>query len=469
MAVLGVVLAMMLFSLGLLKEGSVAQPGDPTSCEATTSYMEAEKLQFEYKLPGLLSIDVERLQEQIDTLSLLSDDPSPLVTRILFTATDLAARRYVKSLMEAAGLEVNEDAIGNIYGRWQGHESLLPGVLTGSHTDAIPHAGKYDGVVGVLGAIEAIAALKASGFVPKRSIEVIMFTSEEPTRFGFGCLGSRMMANVDGMVEKLTAAVDAEGLSFAEAAAAAAHPDALQSLSEVVLPKGSLSAFVELHIEQGPILEEEGISIGVVTAIAAPASLVVEFTGEGGHAGAQLMSNRTDAGLAAAELALVVERSVLESGAPDTVGTTGKVDLAPNAVNSVPRFAHIEIDVRDIDLERRDSVVTLIEVAAKEIAARRGVVLQKFQVVNADPPAQSGSAVVEAVESAAEQLGLGHRRMVSRAYHDALFMARIAPIGMIFIPCRGGVSHRPDEFASPEDIGNGVHVLALTLAALSLQ
>ncbi|GJP33742.1 hypothetical protein CLOM_g18261 [Closterium sp. NIES-68] len=414
---------------------------------------------------------VDRLQEQIDHLATFSNDEPPAVTRVLFTENDVKARDYVESLMRESGLIVRKDAIGNIFGRWEGSNESLPAVMTGSHTDAIPLAGKFDGVVGVLGAIAAVQALKSAGFSPHRPIEVLMFTSEEPTRFGIGCLGSRMLANQTGYVDRLLALQDKDGQPFAEAAAQAGFGEARDagSVAAVALGREQVGAFVELHIEQGPILEEKGEDIGIVTAIAAPATLMVDFSGGGGHAGALLMKHRNDAGLAAAELALAVEAAVLATKADDTVGTTGHLVLQPNAVNSVPRHAHMEIDIRDIDEARRDGVVSTVMGAARRIAARRGVKLERMELVNADPPARCSSMVTSAISSAVDELGLSHRRMVSRAYHDALFMARVAPTGMIFIPCRGGVSHRPDEFTSKANLANGVRVLALTLAKLSLQ
>lgn len=411
-------------------------------------------------------MDSLRLQQQIDELASLSDSPSPSVTRVLYTEADVAARRYIKNLMDAAGLIVREDGVGNIFGRWEGIDSAAPAIATGSHIDAIPFSGKYDGVVGVLGAIEAINTLNRSGFKPKRSLEVIMFTSEEPTRFGISCLGSRLLAGLPTMKPLLEIAVDSENTSFSEAAGVAGYDFSLETLLEVPLKEGMYSAFIELHIEQGPILEEEGIPIGIVTAIAAPASLKVDFKGNGGHAGAVLMPLRNDAGLAAAELALAVEKHVLATQSIDTVGTTGILDLHPRAINSIPSAAHLEIDVRDIDEERRNSVIQNIKTSASKIAERRGV-FSKFEVVNQDPPALSADLVVNSIESASQQLGLKYKHMISRAYHDSLFMARVAPMGMIFIPCYKGYSHRPDEFASIEDLSNGVKVLALSLLALS--
>ncbi|XP_019075785.1 ureidoglycolate hydrolase isoform X2 [Vitis vinifera] len=294
------------------------------------------------------SVDAQGLQKQIDELSNFSDTPSPSVTRILYSKMDVFARRYIKNLMGLSGLSIREDAVGNIFGRWEGYEPELTAVATGSHIDAIPYSGKYDGVVGVLGAIEAINVLRRSGFKPRRSLEVILFTSEEPTRFGISCLGSRLLAGNEALMKSLETVVDSQNISFFDAARAAGYANDEEDLPSVFLKKGSYSAFVELHIEQGPILEEEGISIGIVTAIAAPASIKVDFEGNGGHAGAVLMPNRNDAGLAAAELALAVEKHVLESGSIDTVGTVGILELHPGAINSIPSKSHLEIELFDI-------------------------------------------------------------------------------------------------------------------------
>ncbi|KAK8609986.1 hypothetical protein V6N13_093396 [Hibiscus sabdariffa] len=415
-----------------------------------------------------LSVDAQTLQKQIDELSTFSDAPAPSVTRILYTKNDVLARRYIKNLMGLAGLSVREDAVGNIFGRWDGYEPALTAVATGSHIDAIPYSGKYDGVVGVLGAIEAINALKRSGFKPKRSLEIILFTSEEPTRFGIGCLGSRLLAGAETLAEALKMMVDGQNISFLEAARSAGYARDEDDLSSVFLKKDSYSAFVELHIEQGPILEKEGISIGIVTNIAAPASVKVDFEGNGGHAGGVLMPERNDAGLAAAELTLAVEKHVMDSGSIDTVGTVGILELHPGAINSIPSKAHLKIDVRDIDEDRRNAVIEKIHNSAKLIAKKRKVTLSVFKIINQDPPAQSENSIIKAMEAASKELNLTRKYMVSRAYHDSLFMARISPMGMIFIPCYKGYSHKPEEYASPQDIENGVKVLALTLAKLSL-
>jgi len=237
-------------------------------------------------------------------------------------------------------------------------------------------------------------------------------------------------------------------------------------LASVRLQSGAYAGFVELHIEQGPILEQRGLAIGVVEKIAAPASLRLELTGVGGHAGAVLMPDRHDASLAGAEIALEVERAALNTGSPDTVGTTGVFRIEPGAVNSVPCRAVLEIDLRDTQLASRDAALRRIESDAAAICRRRGVKLQ-LERINADSPAICDAALIETIATSCRELNLSHTKIISRAYHDTLFMGQICPVSMIFIPCRGGVSHRPDEYSSPEQIAGGVAVLAETLRRLA--
>jgi ureidoglycolate amidohydrolase len=409
-----------------------------------------------------LMIDRERLATELDALGAISQEPPPVVTRVVFSEADVRGRDYVKGLCGEAGLTIREDAVGNTFARWPGVDPSLSPVGTGSHIDAIPNAGRFDGTVGVLGGLEAIRALARAGYRPLRSIELIIFTSEEPTRFGIGCLGSRLLS---GLLDPDAAAQfkDRDGTSLDQARSAAGFAG---PLSSVRLPRDHYSAFVELHIEQGPILEQRNIPLGVVMAIAAPASLKITVKGEGGHAGAVLMADRHDAFLAAAEIALAVEWNARCSGSPDTVGTVGVCDIFPGAVNSIPSRAQITIDIRDIDEARRDSVLRKIELASGDVARHRGVHVN-VELVNADPPAHCAPRVVDTLVQACETHNLPFERMISRAYHDSLFMSRIAPTAMLFIPCRGGVSHRPDEYASPDAIAQGTLVLAEALARLA--
>ena len=410
-----------------------------------------------------VTINDERLNREIDALAAFSADEAPAVTRVVFSEQDKQARAWLKDLCREADLEVREDAVGNSFARWHGSEAALPAVATGSHIDAIPHAGKFDGVVGVLGGLEAIRALRRTGFAPRRSLELVLFTSEEPTRFGIGCLGSRLLSgNLDAPIDH--GLIDPAGNSLAVLRSNAGFKGGLET---VRLPANYYSAFVELHIEQGPILEQQAIALGIVTNIAAPASYRIHIDGEGGHAGGQLMPGRRDALCAAAEIILAVEKAALATQAIDTVATVGICQVHPGAINSIPSHVQLAVDLRDTEEPRRNQVQQEIEAAGRQISVRRNVEV-RFELINADAPAASSPEIIAALKAACNTEKAAYLEMTSRAYHDSLFMARIAPVAMLFIPCRGGVSHRPDEFAKPEDIALGVQVLSRTLAALSL-
>ena len=413
--------------------------------------------------------DAARVVAELTQLAAFSDaaevppglpEPTTAVSRVVFTEPDLAARVWLTGLCEEAGLVVRVDPMGNAFARWGDPDA--PAVGTGSHIDAIPHSGMYDGTVGVLGGLEAVRALRRAGFSPAKPIELVLFTSEEPTRFGLGCSGSRVMAGAMDAAA-VGALRDAGGQSFDQARRAAGFSG---DLAGARLAPGRFCAFVELHTEQGPLLERDGLDVGVVTAIAAPLAAEFEVRGEGGHAGAVLMADRRDAVAAAAEMALAVEAAALGSGSADTVATVGAFAPHPGHANSIANRVRFTLDLRDTDGARRDAVAAEARRRLGEIAQRRGVGLTE-RVLNADPPAACDPRVVEAIEAAAAAAGLRARRMISRAYHDALFMARVCPTGMVFIPCRAGVSHRPDELATEAAIGGGVAVLARTLAALA--
>jgi ureidoglycolate amidohydrolase len=409
-----------------------------------------------------LEIDRNRLLSEIEALAAISDAEPPAVTRIVFTPADLKARAWMKARCEEAGLTVRHDAIGNTFARWSGLDPSAPVVGTGSHIDAIPNAGRYDGVVGVLGGLEAIRALQRCGVRPKHSIELLIFTAEEPTRFGIGCLGSRLLSGTlsPDAARKLT---DKDGASLEEVRARAGFAGELE---KVKLPGSYYKAFAELHIEQGPLLEREHLPLGIVTKIAAPASLRVVIDGSGGHAGGVLMLDRHDALCAAAELILAIEGAARTSGAIDPVATVGICEVFPGAVNSIPSQVRLSVDIRDTDLRRRDAGMQALETASRAISAKRGVSIHT-DLLNADAPGDCAPIVIDALSQSCSKHGLKYLSMVSRAYHDTLFIGRIAPVAMLFIPCRNGYSHRPDEFASPDDIGRGTLVLAETLATLA--
>src|SRR6202140_3299542 len=338
-----------------------------------------------------LPIDRDRLLSEIDALAAFSDAEAPAVTRIVFTPTDLKARAWLKARCEGIGLTVRQDAVGNAFARWNGSDSTAPVVGTGSHIDAIPNAGKYDGVVGVLGGLEAIRALRQNGFRPKHSIELLIFTSEEPTRFGIGCVGSRMLSG-SLSAEAARDLKDSEGDSLDQVRGKAGLRGDLES---VRLPREYYKAFIELHIEQGPQLESQRVPLGIVTSIAAPASLRMSIEGSGGHAGGVLMADRRDALCAAAELILAIENAARTSGARDTVATVGICEVFPGAVNSIPSRVRLSADIRDTDLKRRDGLIRQIEPASEALSAKRQVPIHP-EVLNADAPANCAPAVIEA-------------------------------------------------------------------------
>lgn len=403
------------------------------------------------------------LDDAIAELARFNDDPEAGgITREVYTPTYATALEWVAERMRAAGLQTRLDAVGNLFGRWAGAEPEAPVVITGSHVDTTLNAGAYDGVLGVLGAIEAVRALRERGAAPRRSIDVVAWAGEEP-RFGTGCVGSRAAA---GELERadLDRLVDRDGTSMARALTEAGFdPD---RLADARIDPAGVHALVELHIEQGIVLETHGEQVGVVTAIAAPHDFRLTFRGAATHAGATPMGLRRDALAGAAEAMVALERSARESPSATTVGTVGVLRARPGAINVVPGEVELDVDVRDSDLAAREQVVQAIVAAAREIGARRSLEVEVTPIVE-DVPVTCDADVVAAAQEACRELDLTFRLMTSGAYHDAMMMGRRVPVGMIFVPSAGGVSHHPDEYTSPDDLERGVRVLAGTLARLA--
>jgi hydantoinase/carbamoylase family amidase len=405
------------------------------------------------------------LEAAIERLAEFNDDPDGGgVTREVFTPTYRRALDWVDQRMRAAGMETRLDAFGNLWGRWAGRDADAPRVITGSHIDTTLNAGRYDGVLGVLGAIEAVRALHAEAFAPERSIEVVAFAGEEP-RFGTGCIGSRTLVGALGpdRAERLR---DRDGVSLADALRGFGL--APERIGEAQLDPATVNAFVELHIEQGLVLETHGEQIGVVTAIAAPHDFRLILRGAATHSGATPMALRRDALAGAAEVMTVLERLARESASGTTVGTVGVLRVRPGAINVVPGEVELDVDVRDSDLGAREAVVRGLLEAARRVAERRGLAVEVEPIVE-DTPVQCEPDVIAAAEEACEALGLSFRRMVSGAYHDAMILGAAVPIGMVFVPSRGGVSHHPDEYTAPEQLDAGVRVLARVLARLAAE
>lgn len=382
--------------------------------------------------------------------------------RLVFSDADWAACDHFAALMRQAGLAVRTDAWGNLIGRLDGTEPSAPAVATGSHLDTVPEGGNYDGGVGSVAGLGALMRLKARGRF-RHPLELIVFRGEESSRFGIHTMGSKAMSGM-ATVDAWQRLTDQTGIPLAQVLAGRGLD--LARLPEAVRRPGELKSFVEVHIEQCFVLEQAGIPIGVVEAIAAPIRLKLTVEGIASHSGATPMGKRRDALVTASHLVLAVEAEAKKRTERRIVGTVGILKIAPGALNVVPGRAELWVDVRGIDEASLAETAEAIVEAARRIAAREGTRVQ-VETVSADTPVPMDPAVIATIEGACRRLGYAFQRMPSGAGHDAMNMARIAPAGMIFIPCRGGISHNPDEYASPDDIVRGMDVLTETLATLA--
>jgi N-carbamoyl-L-amino-acid hydrolase len=382
--------------------------------------------------------------------------------RLVFSEADWAAHDYFAGLMREAGLAVRTDAWGNLIGRLPGTESGAPAVATGSHLDTVPEGGNYDGGVGSVAGLGALIRLKARGPF-RHPLELLVFRGEESSRFGIHTMGSKAMSGIADAVA-WQRVKDRDGTTLAQALASRGLD--LSRLHEAVRRPGELKAFVEVHIEQCFVLEQAGIPIGVVEAIAAPIRLKITVEGIASHSGATPMGKRRDALVTASHLVLAVETEAKKRAGQRVVGTVGVLKVSPGALNVVPGRVELWVDLRGIDEASLADAAAAVRAATEGIAAREGT-LVTVDTLASDTPVPMDPAVVEVIEGACRRLGMPYLRMPSGAGHDAMNMARIAPAGMIFIPCRGGISHNPDEYASPADIVRGMDILAEALAVLA--
>lgn len=411
-----------------------------------------------------LKTDAARLNEQLETLAQYNSEPSqPGITRVLFDEQELLARDYIKGLMSEAGLEICEDPIGNIYGTLRGTDFSLAPVWTGSHIDTVLNAGKYDGPLGVLGSIEACRMIREAGIEHKRDITVVVFSSEEPTRFGSGCLGSRAMAGRLSL-EETKKLVDDDGKSLYSILEELKYP--LDEYDAVLKKEGDVFAYVELHIEQAGILEEKGLPIAAVTGICAPTDIHMTLKGQQKHAGSTTMDIRRDPVCAMAEIISELERLARSYKNDHTVATIGKIDVFPNASNVIAGSVSFSIDIRDIHMDDKSAIRDGILSFAERICAERGISME-YELLADDEPALCDRRVIAHIERSCEKLGLGYLEKSSGAYHDALHVAAFAPMGMIFVPSKDGISHDPAEYTSPEENAAGVDVLTETLITLA--
>jgi N-carbamoyl-L-amino-acid hydrolase len=381
------------------------------------------------------------------------------VTRLGFSDEDLGARAYVMALMREAGLEVRVDPAGNIFGRRAGTENL-PVILFGSHIDSVPRGGNFDGDVGSLGAIEVIRALNDHNVRTRHPLEVVIWTNEEGHHFGRGLFGSSAAAGLleaDVLVRR-----DEKGMSVADwLRRYGQDPD---KLSAARIEKGKLAAYIELHIEQGGVLDERKIQIGVVEGIVGIHWWTCQATGFANHAGTTPMDRRQDALAAAARAALAVREEVrAEPGRQ--VGTVGYVKVEPGARNIIPGRVEFPVELRDLDAAKVLRIWARIQRRFAQIAQEENVTLE-CAPLQADKPALTNATIREVIRESARAAGLSTLDMPSGAGHDAQQIAHLAPIGMIFVPSRGGISHSPKEYSSPKDVANGAEVLYRTILYL---
>jgi N-carbamoyl-L-amino-acid hydrolase len=375
-------------------------------------------------------------------------------TRVAFTLEDLAARSWLQTTMEEAGLEVIVDAVGNIRGRRAGLTDL-PSVMLGSHLDTVPEGGNYDGSVGVLAALEVVRILNDRNQITKRPIEVVNFSAEESSRFGVATIGSKAMTGKLDLAN-LRKLVDKDGFSLYDTLIESGY--AAENIAFSSLSPGQIHAFLELHIEQGPVLEKKNCPVGIVTSIAAPTRLKVIIEGRADHSGNTPMNMRKDALAGASELVLGVERITKEHAGENTVGTVGYLQVVPGAMNVVPGRVELGIDIRDVSLEDKNIAVAEIVELMQQIADKRGLKITYEQLCN-DAPVALSEKIIATLREAATHVGLDFVQMPSGAGHDAMNMAHITDVGMIFIPSVGGISHNINEYSRMEDICTGTKLL----------
>jgi N-carbamoyl-L-amino-acid hydrolase len=397
-----------------------------------------------------LRIDAERLWSSLMTLAAIGATEKGGVRRLALTDLDRAARDLFVAWAKAAGCSVGVDRMGNVFARRAGREDALPPVMTGSHLDTQPNGGKFDGAYGVMAGLEVLRALEASGYRTRAPIEVVVWTNEEGSRFAPAMVASGVFAGVFDEAYGLSR-TDREGKTLGEELRRIGYAGDRPTGGREV------AAFFEAHIEQGPILEAEAKTIGVVTDVQGARWYDVAFAGQDGHAGATPMERRRDAMLGAARLIDRIDR-LGRARAPLGRATVGVVDALPGSRNTVPGRAKISVDLRHPDPAALAAMDAELRRAAAAIAAEHGLDLQLDDVWHS-PPVAFDKACVDAVRRAAARNGYPARDIVSGAGHDAVYLSRIAPTAMVFVPCAEGLSHNEAEDAAPADLAAGCQVL----------
>jgi N-carbamoyl-L-amino-acid hydrolase len=400
-----------------------------------------------------------RLQGTLEKLSEFGRNPDGGVTRTAFSETDMAAREYVMGLMKEAGLEVHVDPAGNIFGLRAGTEKL-PILLTGSHIDSVLHGGNYDGDVGSMGAIEVIRALNDGSVKTRHPIEVVIWANEEGNHFGIGTMGSGIAAGIIG--PEILYRKDDQGLTVADWLRKYDQDPA--HLTDARIPRGALSAFIELHIEQGPHLDEAKIPIGIVQGIVGVKRWKCVATGFANHAGTTPMDRRKDA-LAAASKDVLSVREVVRAESGHQVGTVGFMRVEPGAINVIPGRAEFPVELRDLDAAKVDRMWQHIREKFRQTDKEERTETS-CTPLDESQPAPTDATMQAMIREAAKSLNLATMDLPSEAGQDSQEIAKIAPMAMIFVPSKDGISHSPKEFTSWQDVANGAEILYRTLLLL---
>lgn len=401
----------------------------------------------------------ERIADDLTSLEAIVDPDSAGWTRSALTETDVAGREWIRRRMIDAGLETRIDPAGNVIGRLAGSRGDGRAIMTGSHTDTVEGGGRYDGNVGVTAALEAVRTLRESATVLAHDLLVVDFFSEEPNRFGLSCVGSRAL--MGDLTRAHLERLDPRGERFGDHLVSAGIDPA--RIRDAALDTSQVTAFVELHIEQGPYLELQGSDIGLVTSITGIRRFRAAFQGRRDHAGTTPMDRRQDAGCAAAGSVLAIER--IASAHRDGRGTTGLVTFAPDAVNVVTERAELWGEFRSPDLGWLAGAGDAFHEAAENESVARGVELE-LEWLPSEEPAVMAAPLLDLTSTVVDRLGLTQSRLYSGAEHDAAIIAKKIPTTMIFIPSQDGRSHCPEEFTAAADIVDGATVLLNTLIAL---
>ena len=406
-------------------------------------------------------ISLERLLADLNELAKIGERPGEGRTRLALTDEDHRGRRLLMSKMAEAGLEVRVDKVGNIIGRRRGLDQSLPAVGFGSHIDTVPNAGMFDGCLGVLAGLEVVRTLNEESITTRHPLELISFSNEEGVRYPL-MTGSRV-ATGDLQLEEAYKQADSSGITYLEALRKG-HPN-LEELAEPVRRRGELKAWVELHIEQGPVLDSRKISVGVVEAIAGISQWLLEINGRSGHAGTTPMNFRKDPVIGVSRIALEINRMAMEEGA-GVFGTVGIVRTYPSAINVIANRAEMSIDFRDISPQRLNDSRRKILSYIENTLGKLGLTYTIKERARLEPTPMS-KKVVDAILEAVDKTGVSYSMIPSGAVHDTQNMARITDVGMIFVPSRDGISHAPDEWTEPKDIKAGGDVLLHTILELA--